>query len=111
MPASISRRQLLTMLGVGGAAALLAACQGASPAAAAPAQPASGTAPAQAAAAQGTPSTARMRIDESSDVSTLNPLAVNSPPTRRRAVLLFSALYAYDAQNKLVPDLADGMPQ
>ncbi len=151
MLASISRRQLLTMLGVGSTAALLAACSGgapvsptsapkpteapkpttaaspaaaaspatgaspsaspgaspaASPAAAAPAQPAT-----LAAAAQGSPSTARMRIDESSDVSTLNPLAVNSPPTRRRAVLMFSALYGYDVQNKLVPDLADGMPQ
>jgi peptide/nickel transport system substrate-binding protein len=128
----VSRRQFLTMLGVAGSATLLAACQSApspsattapaapaaakpteapkpaaSPAAAAPAQPA----PAQAAAAQGTPSSARMRIDESSDVSTLNPLAVNSPPTRRRAVQIFAALYAYDAQNTLVPDLADGMPQ
>jgi peptide/nickel transport system substrate-binding protein len=51
------------------------------------------------------------RVDELSDTASLNPLIFNSTPTRRRAVLLFSSLYQYDASNNLAPDLASSMPQ
>jgi peptide/nickel transport system substrate-binding protein len=63
------------------------------------------TAPAQSGSAPG------FRVDELSDAASLNPLIFNSTPTRRRAVLLFSSLYQYDASNNLVPDLAASMPQ
>lgn len=133
----ISRRSALRLIGLGGGAALLAACQQAAPAAptagptaapvakptdapkpaapavsTAPAAPAATTAPATTTApAQGTPSSAKFRVDENVDVTTLNPLLVNATATRRRALLLFSGLYQYDAQNKIVSDLADALPQ
>jgi ABC-type transport system substrate-binding protein len=141
MPQAIPRRRFLSLLGLGGSAALLAACQSstpgaptpaaakpstaaplaaASPGAQAAASPAVGASPSalaapspspQAAPAQGAASNAHIRIDEQSDVTTLNPLLANAAPTRRRAVQIFAALYQYDDKNNLVPDLADGMPQ
>ena len=118
----LSRRDLLRALGFGGAAALAAACSPAMPAqpsaaTIAPAQPSGATnAPAQpsiatTAPAQGTPSSATFRVDEGSDLGSLNPLLLNSTPTRRREVLMFSSLYQYDSTNALVPDLADAMPE
>ncbi|MBV9323456.1 MAG: ABC transporter substrate-binding protein [Chloroflexi bacterium] len=131
----VTRRTCLRVLGLGSAATLLAAC---SPAAApapttappAPTQPAAAaakptTAPAPAAAPTTPPAAAAatttapaqtgtspaFRVDELSDTASLNPLIFNSTPTRRRAVLVFSSLYQYDASNNLVPDLASSMPQ
>jgi peptide/nickel transport system substrate-binding protein len=135
----VTRRTCLRLLGVAGAATLLAAC---SPAATAPTptsaptpaattQPAAAAKPTTAPAPTSAPTTApttapgaapttapaqtggapAFRVDELSDVASLNPLIFNSTPTRRRAVLLFSSLYQYDASNNLVPDLAASMPQ
>jgi peptide/nickel transport system substrate-binding protein len=94
------------------------------PAAAAPTQPAAPpavpqvqakptipAAPATSAPAQTSGSSAKFRIDETSDLASLNPLLFNATPTRRRALLMFSGLYQYDAQRVLVPDLAESMPQ
>jgi peptide/nickel transport system substrate-binding protein len=75
--------------------------------AAAPTSPAA----APAAAPAQTGASPAFRVDELSDTASLNPLIFNSTPTRRRAVLLFSSLYQYDASNNLVPDLAASMPQ
>jgi peptide/nickel transport system substrate-binding protein len=93
-------------------AAAAAAAKPTSPPAAAPAPtaaPAQAATPTQAAPAQS--SAVKFRVDESSDLASLNPLLFNSTPTRRRAVQMFSGLYQYDAKNNLVPDLADAMPQ
>jgi len=133
----LSRRQTLRILGLGAAAGLLAACTQqtgpaaptqpaakpttppAAPATQAPAPPtqppaaAATQAPAPqptAAPAQAT-SGVKFRIDETSDVASLNPLLFNATPTRRRALLMFSGLYQYDAKRELVPDLAESMPQ
>ncbi|HEX8967560.1 MAG TPA: ABC transporter substrate-binding protein [Chloroflexota bacterium] len=127
----LTRRNCLRVLGFGSGATLLAACTSAAPAPLAtptrppaasptsPPRPAATTAPATAttgatAAATAAPVVAastRFRVDESSDLASLNPLLFNSTPTRRRAVLMFSGLYQYDANNTLVPDLAESMPQ
>src|SRR6185503_15734671 len=71
--------------------------------------PAATTAP-QTAPAQ-TGASAKFRIDETSDLASLNPLLFNSTPTRRRAIQMFSGLYQYDAKNVLAPDLAEALPQ
>jgi peptide/nickel transport system substrate-binding protein len=71
--------------------------------------PAAAAAPTTAPAQTGTSPT--FRIDELSDVASLNPLLFNATPTRRRAVQMFSGLYQYDTRNTLVPDIADSMPQ
>lgn len=120
MPQPTARRRFLLLFGLGGGCALIAACQSAPQSAptaaskptAAPAavSPAASPSP-LAAPAQATSSTARIRIDEQSDVTTLNPLLANAAPTRRRAVQIFAALYQYDDKHTLVSDLADGMPQ
>ncbi|HLZ31382.1 MAG TPA: ABC transporter substrate-binding protein [Chloroflexota bacterium] len=149
----MTRRSCLRMLGLAGAATLLAACAPAAPAAApttppaptaaaaaakptsAPAAaptsaPAAAPTSAPAAAATNAPAAApttapaaattapaqtgtspTFRVDELSDVASLNPLLFNATPTRRRAVQMFSGLYQYDSRNTLVPDIADSMPQ
>jgi peptide/nickel transport system substrate-binding protein len=128
----LNRRELLRLLGLAGGAGVLAAC-GPAPQAAAPtlaAAPTAAPAPTVAGAAKPTTApaaaaptaaptsapaqtgaAAKFRIDESSDLASLNPLLFNSTPTRRRAVLMFSGLYQYDAKNALVPDLAESVPQ
>jgi peptide/nickel transport system substrate-binding protein len=121
----LNRRACLRLLGLAGGAGLLAACAPA-PQAPAPTAPAAAkpTIPPAAATAPTTPpaaaptsppaqtsATAKFRVDESSDLASLNPLLFNSTPTRRRAVLMFSGLYQYDPKNALVPDLAESMPQ
>jgi peptide/nickel transport system substrate-binding protein len=96
----LSRRATLRLLGLGAGVTLLAAC---APAAATPTPvPTQTVAP--------TPQIT-FRVDESSDVASLNPLLFNATPTRRRAVLMFSGLYQYDAKRNLVPDLAESLPQ
>src|SRR5687768_13438923 len=106
----LTRRTALRLIALGGGAALVAACQptqSTTPTTAPPAakpteapkpagqsttppaapKPTDAAKPAAApttAAAQGKPSTARMRIDEQSDLASLSPLAVNATPTRRR---------------------------
>src|SRR5579864_557950 len=77
----------------------------AAPTTAAAAAPKPTTAPAQ------TGTSPSFRVDELSDVSSLNPLLFNATPTRRRAVMMFSSLYQYDSKKNLVPDLAASMPQ
>src|SRR6266851_6107680 len=110
----LTRRDALRVLGIGSGAALLAACSpGAAPPTPVPttpplAKPTAGAAPTQAAAST---SQVAFRVDEASDVASLNPLLFNATPTRRRAVLMFSGLYQYDAKRNLVPDLAESMPQ
>src|SRR5712691_5510311 len=112
----VTRRMSLRLLAVAGGATLMAACAPASPApsattapAAAPTQPPAAAKPTVAPAQTGTSPT--FRVDEQSDVASLNPLIFNSTPTRRRAVQLFSSLYQYDASKNLVPDIAATMPQ
>jgi len=134
----MTRRTCLSVLGsasLAGAATLLAACSPPSapapvatnppaapptqPPAAAKPTPAPAPAPTSPPAAAAAPTTApaqtgtspAFRIDEVSDVASLNPLIFNSTPTRRRAVQIFSSLYQYDAKNNLVPDVAASMPQ
>src|SRR5215207_7833200 len=113
----LSRRHTLRILGLGAAAGLLAACTQ-SPSTPAPTQPAAAAKPTSAPAAAPTtapaaapttaaapkPTTApaaapaqtssgvKFRIDETSDVASLNPLLFNATPTRRRALLMFSGL-------------------
>jgi len=79
------------------------------PAAAPTTPPAAAAAPTSAPAQTGT--APKFRVDELSDVASLNPLLFNATPTRRRAVQMFSGLYQYDAKNNLIPDIADSMPQ
>src|SRR5712691_5077056 len=75
----------------------------------APTTPPAAAAPTTPPAQTGTSPT--FRIDELSDVASLNPLLFNATPTRRRAVQMFSGLFQYDTKNPLVPDIADSMPQ
>jgi peptide/nickel transport system substrate-binding protein len=77
----------------------------------APTIPPAAAAPPPTAAPAQTGTSPTFRIDELSDVASLNPLLFNATPTRRRAVQMFSGLFQYDTKNTLVPDIADSMPQ
>src|SRR4051812_34890796 len=103
---NLTRRNSLRLVIVGGGATLIAACSApaASPAATQAAAPQPAVAAATQAPAQTSP--VKFRVDESSDLASLNPLLFNSTPTRRRAVQMFSGLYQYDLKNNLAPDLA-----
>jgi peptide/nickel transport system substrate-binding protein len=112
----MNRRTCLRLVGLTSAATLLGGCSSPVPAPRASVSPTAGTASGST-LPPATNAPARVglepvfRIDELSDVPSLNPLVGNAAAARRRVVQLFSSLYQYDTSNNLVPDLATAMPR